>query len=222
MTLAGFHLEVAQILGTATGSHGFALGGGYALQVHEVADRPSKDLDAYVNSLDTSVFERAEHDLCEQLRAAGLRADVLHTDSWFRAISVTRPSDGEQVLVDLGYDYRQNPSVTIEGIGPVLDLDDVIMGKVRAFVERGAERDFSDIDRIIATGCRTPTELLQLALDLFPEFNSEQFGALLRQALHLDPAEYSAIGLGRRDVRAMHARLMAAADSVSGAGGAGG
>jgi len=47
--LEGFHLRVSQIILKAIEPYGFALGGGYALQVHGVIDRPTKDIDSYVS-----------------------------------------------------------------------------------------------------------------------------------------------------------------------------
>lgn len=99
MALEGFHLRVAQILGEAVGPEGFALGGGYGLQSHHLADRPSEDLGSYVDKFDPEVFERAEKTLLEKLRSADLRADVVKHDDVFRAILVRIPQ-GEQVVID--------------------------------------------------------------------------------------------------------------------------
>ncbi|MGH4001386.1 MAG: nucleotidyl transferase AbiEii/AbiGii toxin family protein, partial [Pseudonocardiaceae bacterium] len=140
---------MAQLLGEATGNLGFGLGGGYGLQVHHIADRPSKDLDAYVNSMDVEVFAAAEQALCARLEAAGLSTEVAGRNDWFRAILVTGASPDERVVVDLAYDYRAKPPIVVEGVGPVLDVEDIVTGKVRAFVDRGVERDYSDIASIL-------------------------------------------------------------------------
>lgn len=118
MALTGFHLRVAQLLGESIGDLGFGLGGGYGLQVHQIADRPSKDLDAYVNAMDPEVFAAAERALCDRIEAAGLTARVVGTNDWFRAVVVSGEGADEQVVIDLAYDYRANPPVIVEGIGP--------------------------------------------------------------------------------------------------------
>ena len=150
--LTGFHLTIARIVGQALSPHGFALGGGYGLQAHGITDRLSKDLDTYTESQEASVYQNGEESLLAALTEAGFRCTVERRDSWFRQIIVTNPPNGEQVGVDLGYDYRLHPPVRIKGIGPVLSLDDVIAGKTRALVDRQAERDYADIDRGVLLG----------------------------------------------------------------------
>lgn len=211
MALTGFHLRVAQLLGEALGELGFGLGGGYGLQAHRIADRPSKDLDAYVDALDVEVFAAAERALCERLEAAGLGAQVVSRDDWFRAILVSGPNPDDRVVVDLGYDYRENPPVTIEGIGPVLDVEDIVTGKVRALVDRGVERDYSDIGSILDAGQWTIHDLFGKAQSIFPNLTKAEFADRLGRADRLDLAEYAAIGIGPRGVADLTSRLNAAA-----------
>jgi hypothetical protein len=100
--LEGFHLEVSRIVLRALEPHGFALGGGYALQAHGITDRPSDDLDNYSASLDEAVYDAAEADLVEALNAADFATEVKLSDSWFRQIVVTDPATQTSVSVDLG------------------------------------------------------------------------------------------------------------------------
>ena len=206
MALEGFHLRVAQILGQATGPEGFALGGGYGLQSHHLADRPSDDLDSYVDKFDPEVFRRAEEALLQELWNTGLEAVVVKQDDVFRAILVTSP-DGDEVVVDLGYDYRDHPPVIVEGIGPVLDVEDIVTGKVRAFFERTTERDYSDIDRILTDGRWTPSHLLAKAQTVFPELTARDFAEKLSRAHTLDRLAYARIGVGPRAVAQLQERL---------------
>ena len=108
MPLEGFHLAVERIIAETLGDRGFALGGGYGLQAHGIVDRPSQDLDSYPDKMDAGLFEAAGRDLTERFGAAGLAAETIKTDTWFRAIVVTEPTTKERLVVDLGYDYRQN------------------------------------------------------------------------------------------------------------------
>lgn len=215
MALTGFHLRVARLLGRATEEEGFALGGGYGLQTHQLADRPSEDLDSYVDRFDPAVFERAEQALVALLEADGLIARVVKQEDVFRAIVVTGAS-GEKVVVDLGYDYRENPPVRVEGIGPVLDVEDIVTGKVRAFLERGAERDYSDVGSVLASGRWTTADLLEKGRSVFPETTAASFADRLRRADRLDTVNYAAIGIGPVELTALQERLSAAADELIG------
>lgn len=215
MALTGFHLRVAQLLGQAVGNEGFALGGGYGLQAHKLSDRASNDLDAYVDKFVPEVFERAERAFVTRLTDEGLQARVVKDEDVFRAILVTDPRTDETIVVDLGYDYRENPPVMVEGIGPVLDIEDIVTGKVRAFVERGAERDYSDLDRILADGRWSPQDILAKAKSVFPDTTALTLAEKLDRADQLDLENYSAIGIGPRSLTAMQRRLSAAGDRLT-------
>ena len=207
--LTGFHLRIAQIVGATLGDQGFALGGGYALQAHGVTDRPSKDLDNYTESMNPDDFVRAQETLCHALAVAGFEASVVRADSWFRQIVVTDRGTGEQMAVDLGYDHREKPPVHVLGIGPVLDIGDVIVGKLRAFVDRAAERDFFDIDAILSSGKWTIHDLHKIVRGIRPELTLGQFAELLDSADTGDPAEYRALGMPVEGIHQMQRRLTA-------------
>ena len=130
--LTPFQRQVAQLIGQALQPFGFALGGGQALQAHKIVDRLSRDLDNYSESLDPQIYENAEHAVVTSMTGHGYTTAVMLRDSWFRQIIVTDPATNEEVGIDLGYDFRKNPPVFITGIGPVLDIHDVVTGKVCA------------------------------------------------------------------------------------------
>lgn len=60
------------------------------------------------------------------------------------------------------------PPIIIEDLGPVLDVEDIVTGKVRAFVDRGVERDYSDIASILNTHRWTIQDLYAKARSVFP------------------------------------------------------
>lgn len=122
--------RVARLVGEATGSERFAIGGGAGLAAHNIIDRPSNDIDVFVPKLDSAAFQRAETALCARLHDDGLSAEVTGRDDWFRGIRVTNPATGEVAVVDLNYDHRAHPPVTIGRIGPVLDAEDLVAGKL--------------------------------------------------------------------------------------------
>lgn len=214
MPLTGFHLHVARIVGAAVNQLGFALGGGYALQVHGISDRPSEDIDTYVNSMNVELFERAERGVCDQLRNEGLDAEVVRSDSWFRGISVHNKAQGTDVVVDLGYDYRSGAPIQVAGVGAVLAVDDVVTSKVRAFVERGAARDYSDIDNILAVGGWTVDDLADRATNLFPHLPDDVFMQRLRGASEKKSIEFAVLGVDAHDLAALDRRLTAAASRI--------
>ena len=213
MTLSGFHLDVERVVARTLGDRGFALGGGYALQAHGITDRPSKDLDNYTEKMDSAVFDSAERDLQRALADAGYEVETLKRDDWFRALVVSRAGSSEKLVIDLGYDYRQNPPVHINGIGPVLDLEDVVTGKIRAFWTRGAERDFYDVDRILASGRWTVRDLYSKIAELRPDevrsgvLSERTFANKMSSSHLLDPDEFAALGLSASDQRKMRRRL---------------
>jgi hypothetical protein len=187
--------------------YGFALGGGQALQAHEIIDRPSNDLDNYSTSQDPDVFAAAERDLVEALREHGLTATVVRRDSWFRQIVVTDSGTGEQVGLDLGYDYRKKPPVFVSGLGQVLDIEDVVTGKIRALVDRQAERDYVDIDAILSTGRWSTADLFTIIHEIRPELTEAGFLDILASAHDGDPDEYAALGLNPTDTFRLFDRL---------------
>lgn len=210
--LEGFHLDVARILGYSTAPEGFALGGGYGLQAYNILDRPSEDLDAYADSVDPEVFSRAEARFVESLGENGFDCVVVKSEDWFRGIEVTNPATGECVVVDLGYDYRSLPPVLVEGIGPVLNIEDIVFGKVRAFVDREAERDFVDIDAILQDGRWTPTDLFEKVNLIRPEITRQDFSEALKRSDLGDPIIYAGLGLDSQAQLDLGLRLSSAAN----------
>src|SRR5581483_8167867 len=85
---------------------------------------------------------------------------------------ITAPG-GEQLLLQMAYFDRGRQPVLME-FGPVLDLDDVIGGKVAALASRAAERDYIDVAAALARGY-TVARLTALALALDPGLAGEDF-----------------------------------------------
>ncbi|MCL2092445.1 MAG: nucleotidyl transferase AbiEii/AbiGii toxin family protein [Micrococcales bacterium] len=209
--LSGFHLRVSQVVLEAVEPLGFALGGGYALQAHGIIDRLSTDLDTYTATMDTAVFDAAESAAVAALETAGLGVDVVRSDSWFRALRVYDLATDDAVAVDLGYDYRQHAPTAITGIGPVLDVADVVVGKVRALWDRQAARDYLDIDAVLATGRWDVDGLQKILTSIRPEAGPHGMAELLDTADTVEPEEYAAYGLAESQAKNLVARLRAAA-----------
>jgi hypothetical protein len=124
-----------------------------------------------------------------------------------RQILVTEPASGEQVVLDLGQDYRQNLPVVIAGVGPVIDLPDAAASKARALNDRRAARDYLDIHVLLSRRPWTPPSLFAALRDhLRPTITVAEFAADLAAAGEQDPEDYYAYGLTDADI----ARLAAA------------
>lgn len=150
MSFTPFQKHIARTVLDAIADLGFALGGGQALHAHGYGDRLSYDLDFYIPQFDKELFDRAEAAVLAALRGRGYEAEVGHSDSWLRQIIVTDSTSEEQVVLDLGQDYRQEPPVRIAGIGAVIDLSDAATSKARALNDRRAARDYLDIHALLA------------------------------------------------------------------------
>jgi hypothetical protein len=212
--LEGFHFRVSRIVLKAIEPYGFALGGGYALQVHGIVDRPSKDIDNYAPQMDEGLFNDAEAAVRVALEDEGLSSVAGYSDSWFKALQVFDPVTKEAVIVDLGYDYRENEPVIITGLGPVLDIEDVITGKVRAFWDRQTARDYIDIDAILQTGRWPPSDLLTALQRVRPEASAEIFAEVLKSADVVGNDEYEGYHLNQEDITEMAIRLKLAAKQI--------
>jgi predicted nucleotidyltransferase component of viral defense system len=196
-----FQRTVAQLTLEAIADLGFALGGGQALHAHGYGDRLSLDLDFYVTKFDQGLFDRAETAVLAALRARGYSAQVGHSDTWLRQILVQDTSTAEQVVLDLGQDYRQHAPVFVIGLGPVIDLADAAASKARALNDRRAARDYLDIHALLSQTSWTPGRLFTALRDnLRPVITVEEFAADLAAAGEQDAEDYHAYGLSDADI----------------------
>jgi hypothetical protein len=185
------HRQVAAIALRAASKHGFALGGGNALRVHGLTDRPTQDVDLFTNrpgavrraagpveaALAAEGFGTAQTDL-----VAGL--DMVFGDGMNDGLAewvVTAP-DGRQMVLQLAlFDRRREPGQR-KGIGRVLHRDDVAAGKVVALCSRSAPRDYDDVYELMRAGYTT-ARLIALARDLDPGLTDQDVWGAAR---HLD------------------------------------
>jgi len=212
--LEGFQLRVSRIVLETIEPYGFALGGGCALQMHGIINRSTKDIDSYAAVMDDKLFNDAETALINTFEEKGFQIATRFSDSWFKALEVCDPSTGEAIVIDIGYDYRENDPVIIAEIGPVLDVHDVITGKVRAFWDRQAVRDFVDIDAILQTEKWTPAELLAILRKIRPEVTPKAFADILSSTERVDDEAFERYLLNQNDINRLKERLYIAASSV--------
>lgn len=201
MSFTPFQKLIAQLTLEAIADLGFALGGGQALHAHGYGDRLSRDLDFYIPQFEQDLFDQAEVAVLAALRAVGYQAVVGHSDSWLRQILIADPATGEQIILDLGQDYREQPPVVIADLGPVIAMPDAAASKARALNDRRAARDYLDIHALLAGDQWTPHSLFAALHDkLRPTITVDEFAADLAAAADQDPDDYGIYGLTPNDI----------------------
>src|SRR5689334_13463678 len=151
MPVSELHRQVAAVALSAAAAHGFALGGGNALIAHGVIDRVTQDVDLFTD--EEHGVEAAADAVQAALEAAGFRAEREDKTAGLADVfegmgdglaewTITAPG-GRQMMLQMAYIDRTSQPVIME-FGPVLDLEDVIGGKVSALATRAVPRDYLD------------------------------------------------------------------------------
>jgi Nucleotidyl transferase AbiEii toxin, Type IV TA system len=214
MPVSEFHHEVALIALRAAGQHGFALGGGNALIAHGVTDRPTEDVDLFTNHDDgvaaaAGAVEdalRAAGFTAERQDKAGGLAEVFYGMSDGLAEWIVTAPGGREMLLQLAYFDRDRAPVVMD-VGPVLDLPDVVGGKVCALATRAEPRDY--VDTAAALGRYTVDQLIGFARRLDPGLEDRDFRDAGRMLDRLEDEVFLRYGLTPADVGRMRARLAA-------------
>jgi hypothetical protein len=215
MPVGHLHREVAAVALRAAARYGFALGGGNALLAHGVTDRPTDDVD---------LFTDREHGVAAAagaveaaLRAAGYAADRQDSTAGlagaFEGMGdglaewiVTAP-DGREMMLQMAFFDRGHQPVLME-FGPVLDLDDVLGGKVAALASRAAERDYLDVAAAIGRGYGI-AQLIGLAVSLDPGLTAEDFADAGQRLDRLGDDRFARYGLAPEDVTRLREQFAA-------------
>jgi hypothetical protein len=218
MPLDDLHREVAVIALSAAARHGFALAGGCALMAYGVIARPTEDVDLFTD--DEHGVQAAAGEVEAGLRAAGFRAerqddtaDLGNLGDVFEGMGeglaewiITAPG-GRQMMLQMSYFDRGHQPVIMD-IGPVLDLDDVVGGKVCALASRAVERDYVDTAAALGRGYSVE-QLIGLARALDPGLTAEDFADAGGRLDRLDDAAFARYGLSAQDVAQIRARFAA-------------
>jgi Nucleotidyl transferase AbiEii toxin, Type IV TA system len=214
MPLSDLHRQVAAIALGAAGEHGFALGGGNALLAHGIISRPTQDVDLFTNqehgveaAADTveAALRSAGFEPGRRYKAGGL-ADIFPGMGEGLAEWIVTAPGGKQMMLQMSYFDRGREPVVME-VGPVLDLEDVVGGKVCALASRIEPRDYADTAAALKR--YSPAQLISFARRLDPGLTGRDFA---EAALRLDEMEdeaFTAIGLSQEDVTALRERFTA-------------
>jgi hypothetical protein len=175
------HRRLAEIaLRAAGGGHGLALAGGYAVRAHGMGDRPSGDVDLFMDWQQRADFPAVTDRVIEALSANGYTVTVdARAETFARLlIAIDDEPDADPQKMELAADWRAHPPVTLD-IGPVLHPDDAVANKMAALYSRAVARDFLDIDAVLTSGRYTKAALLQLVEEADAGFDIAIFANVL-------------------------------------------
>ncbi len=212
MPLSELHRQVAAVALRAARRYGFALGGGNALIAHGLITRPTQDVDLFTNE-ETGV-EEAAGAVEAALRDAGFAADREDMTAGLADLfdgmgdglaewTVTGPG-GERMMLQLAYFDRAGQPVSMD-VGPVLNLEDVVGGKVCALASRAEPRDY--IDTAAALGVYTVEQVIGFARRLDPGLTERDFAEAGRRLDRWGDSVFAPFGLGPDDVVRLRAAL---------------
>jgi Nucleotidyl transferase AbiEii toxin, Type IV TA system len=214
MPVSKLHGEVAAIALRAAAPHGFALGGGNALIAHGIIDRSTQDVDVF--SDEQGGVEAAADAVEAALRDSGFEAerrdktgglaDIFYGMGEGLAEWIVTAPGGEQMMLQMAYFDRARRPVTMD-IGPVLDLEDVIGGKVCALASRAEPRDY--VDTAAALGRYSIEQMLGFARRLDPGLTDRDFADAGRRLDQWGDGVFAPFGLSPQDIAALRERFAA-------------
>jgi hypothetical protein len=206
------HREVAAIALRAAARHGFALGGGNALMAHGVIDRFTADVDLFTDeeagvvaaadAVEAALYD-AGFEADRQDKTGGL-ADIFEGMGEGLAEWIITGPAGEQMMLQMAYFDRSRGPVTMD-VGPVLDLEDVIGGKVCALASRAYDRDY--VDTAAALGRYSVDQVIGFARRLDPGLEDRDFSDAGRRLDQMDDGAFARFGLSPSDIVKLRARF---------------
>jgi Nucleotidyl transferase AbiEii toxin, Type IV TA system len=214
MPVSDLHRQVAAIALRAAARHGFALGGGNALMAYGVIDRFTADVDLFTDreagvaaAADAveAALRRAGFGAERQDKTGGL-ADIFEGMGQGLAEWIITAPGGEPMMLQMAYFDRSRGPVTMD-VGPVLDLEDVVGGKVCALAGRAYDRDY--VDTAAALGRYSVDQVIGFARRLDPGLEDRDFSDAGRRLDRMDDAAFARFGLGSRGVAELRARFAA-------------
>lgn len=201
------HLRLAEIALRVAGRYGFALAGGYAVQVHGILDRPSEDVDLFTAWERRGEFAVAVDAVVDAFAAVGYTVEVTQRFETFARLAVTDPAAPDRPYkVELAANWRALPPVMMD-IGPVLHIDDVVAGKMSALFTRAEPRDFLDIDAAVMTGRYTHDQILDLAEQADAGFDRRILADLFGMLERYPDRRFAAYGAEPGHIKTMRERF---------------
>ena len=214
MPVSEFHREVAAIALRAAAPYGFALGGGNALIAHGVIERPTQDVDVFSDvqggvEAAADAVETALRDVGfgteRRDKTVGL-ADIFYGMGEGLAEWIVTAPSGEQMMLQMAYFDRARSPVIMD-VGPVLDLEDVVGGKVCALASRAEPRDY--LDTAAALERYSIEQMIGFARRLDSGLTDRDFGDAGRRLDRWGDGVFAPFGLSRQDVAELRKRFAA-------------
>ena len=206
-----FHERLARVALDAAGSFGFALAGGYAVQVHGFLSRVSSDIDLFARADAETSFPEAVDAVITAYQREGFQVEAELRSASFTRLSVR--SATESAKVELGLDWRKNEPIHL-AVGPVLHEDDAVANKICALFGRAEVRDYIDVDAIVTSRRYTEDALLDLAADHDPGFDRPNFAQALAAIDRLPDSLFQPYGMSSQDTSALRERMHAWAQRI--------
>jgi hypothetical protein len=214
MPVSQLHGQVAAIALRAAAPHGFALGGGNALLAHGITERPTQDVDVFSN--EQGGVEAVADAVQDALRGAGFGterrdetdglADIFEGMGEGLAEWIVTGPGGEQMMLQLAYFDRTRQPVLMD-IGPVLDLEDVVGGKVCALASRAEPRDYLDTGAALQR--YSVEQVIRFARRLDPGLTRTDFADAGRRLDYWSDRVFSPFGLSPEQVAALREQFEA-------------
>jgi hypothetical protein len=214
MPVRGLHRSVAAITLRASAPHGFALAGGNALIAHGITDRPTQDVDVF--SDEQGGVEAAADAVEDALQDAGFQAerrgdtdglaDIFYGMGEGLAEWIVTGPGGEQMMLQMAY-FDRTRSPVIMDVGPVLDLEDVVGGKVCALASRAEPRDY--LDTAAALERYSIDQVISFARRLDPGLTDRDFADAGTRLDQWGDGVFRAFGLAPREVVSLRKRFAA-------------
>ena len=212
MPVSELHGQVAAIALRAAAAYGFALGGGNALIAHGIIDRSTQDVDVF--SDEEGAVEAAADAVEAALRDEGLGterrdktaglSDIFYGMGEGLAEWIITARSGEQMMLQMAY-FDRTRSPIIMDVGPVLDLEDVIGGKVCALASRAEPRDY--VDTAAALRRYSIEEMIGFARRLDPGLTDQDFADAGKRLDQWGDGVFAPFGLSSRDIAALRERF---------------
>jgi Nucleotidyl transferase AbiEii toxin, Type IV TA system len=212
MPLDELHEQVASIALDAAAGHGFALGGGNALIAHGIISRPTADVDLFTNrehgvraaaGAVQDALQRAGFQADPQDKAGDL-SDIFYGMGEGLAEWTVTAADGRVMSLQMAYFERTGEPVVME-FGPVLDLPDVLGGKVAALATRSYVRDY--LDTSAALQRYTPQELIGFARGVDPGLDDADFADAGQRLDQITDRQFAEAGISAEETARLRDRF---------------
>jgi hypothetical protein len=201
VTLAGFQRRLITTLLDIDELRGFALAGGWALNAHQILERPTRDIDLFTP--DPDLVPTAAASAEQVIHATGMRVDRLRETPTFVSLLVTDTDTGLATTVELAHDARIRPPARLE-LGPVVAVDELAADKMLALWGRAEARDLLDVDALLHVV--TLPKMLDLAAEKDLGFDPGRLPDAITAAVNRPDSSFSALGLSSDETEALRRR----------------